>query len=136
MAVQVVDLVAEAPSDHAFILYLKLVAAAILCLDLHLHGTGHFPPVTGQGQAAFQAGLLAGAADDLRIHQFNHVLVPVQQHHHTAADANLGGCQTHTAGLFQGLGHVVQQTCQLVVKLGHGVALFLQYGIAFFYNRL
>ena len=98
MAVQVVDLVAEAACHHALILHFKLVAVAILCLDLHLHRAGHFPPAAGQGQAAFQAGLLAGAADDLRIHQLDDVLLVVQHHHHTAADANLRGSQTHAAG--------------------------------------
>ena len=86
--------------------------------------------------AALQAFLLALGADDLRVHQFQILLVLVHDQNHAAQDADLGGSQTQAAGLNEGVLHVVQQGVELGVKVDDGVANLGQSGIALLQNSL
>ena len=116
------DLVAEAAGGDALVLHLEPLAVTILRLDPHHIGARHFAVFAGNAEAAFQRRLLALGVDDLRIDQFNDLVILVQYDADSAQNAHLRSGQTHAAGFLQRLRHVVQQRVEPVVELCHGAA--------------
>ena len=130
MAVQMLDLVAEAAGSQSLILHLKPVTVPILRPDADDLRAGDLAVFPGNAEAALQTGLLTLGADDLRIHQLDKLLLLVQHYADTAQHADLRGSQTHAAGFRQRVRQIVQQRMQTAVKIRHRTAHLGQAGFS------
>ena len=128
------DLMAEATGGQLLVLYLEKIAVPILRPDTHRIGAGDDAELAGDAEAALQTCLLPLGGDDLRVHQFNDILVLVHHHAHTAQHAHLRGGQTHAAGIQQCLLHVVDQRVQALIELRHRAAHLGQALVALQYD--
>ena len=122
VAVQMLDLMAEATGSNPLVLHLEPLAVTVLRLDTHHIGAGHLAVFPGYAEAALQRRLLPFGIDDLRVDQLDDLVVLVQHDTNAAQDTHLRGCQTHAAGFLQRFRHIVQQRMQPVVEFRHRTA--------------
>ena len=120
-----IQLMAEAPGDQRFPLGLKPLAVPILGANLGIVGALHQTVLARNAETALRAALLAAGLHQLRVHQLQHFLAGVHDHH-PAQNPHLGGGQSHAVGFGQGIGHVVQQLVQPPVELFHRTAYLVQ----------
>jgi hypothetical protein len=111
-----IQLMAEAAGGQFLTLGLVPVTETVLGTNLGIVRTLHQTVLTGNTQAALGANLLTVGLHQGGIDQFQHFLAVVNQYN-TAQNAHLRSSQTDTAGILQGLMHIVQQLVQLGIKV-------------------
>jgi hypothetical protein len=141
-----VVLVLDAAAQQAVSFQLEPFAVAVLRTHLDGNGAGHSAVVPREGQAALVGGLfLLRNSKDLGVDKINELVLVilgnllrgiggVPHHEQAAHHTHLRASQTHAVGGDHGLAHIVQQSSQTVVKIGHRAADLVQDGVAFFNN--
>jgi hypothetical protein len=141
-----VVLVLDAAGQQTLGLQLEPIAVAVLCADSDGGRAGHCAVVAGEGQAALVGGLLIlGHGEDLRVHEVDELVLVIcgdllrgvggiPHDEQAAQHPHLRAGQTHAVGVDHGLAHVVQQSRQTVIKIGHRAADLVQDGVALFHD--
>ena len=133
MAVQVVIFVADGPGHKALGLQRKGLAVPVIGLNGHLLRAHHQAILAGGRKTPLQAVLLAALGGNGGIDELRQPLADIH-HKDPAQHAYLYPGNAHAVGLVHGIGHVVQQRPQPLIKFFHRAAYLAQPRLFFGHN--
>jgi hypothetical protein len=126
----VVELVLHDAGGGSFKVVPDLLPVRVAALDPHRHGPrdGHRHSLDGEAAFVVRFGFVA-AADDLRIDQHGHLVLPLGEDEHAAEHADLSGGEADAVRVLHQLAHAGHEPLQVVVEVLDGGCLHPEDGV-------